>query len=97
VRWGQAEPAPGHRAVADRVFRSDIYRSAASELALACPIADRKVEGAHADPWILPTNGAPLAMAPDDFLDGSIFDSSNAEAQSIAPKTRNAGEQQDAL
>jgi nitrate/nitrite transport system substrate-binding protein len=97
VRWGQAEPAPGLRAVADRVFRSDIYRAAASELALACPIADRKAEGAHVDPWILPTNGAPLAMAPDDFLDGSIFDPSNAEAQSVAPTVRNAGDQQDAL
>ncbi|MDP2330915.1 MAG: nitrate transporter, partial [Reyranella sp.] len=97
VRWGQAEPAPDQRAVADRVFRSDIYRAAASELALACPIADRKVEGAHVDPWILPTNGAPLAMAPDDFLDGSIFDPASAEAESIAPKTRDAGDQQDAL
>jgi nitrate/nitrite transport system substrate-binding protein len=74
VRWGQVAPRDDLRAVADRVFRSDVYRAAASELGLPCPLSDRKVEGAHGDPWILPTNGAPVAMGPDRFLDGSIFD-----------------------
>ena len=74
VRWGQVAPRDDLRAIADRVFRSDIYRAAASELGLPCPLSDRKVEGAHGDPWILPTNGAPVAMGPDRFLDGSIFD-----------------------
>ena len=76
-RWcagGQVAPRDDLRAVADRVFRSDVYRAAASELGLPCPLSDRKVEGAHGDPWILPTNGAPVAMGPDRFLDGSIFD-----------------------
>jgi ABC-type nitrate/sulfonate/bicarbonate transport system substrate-binding protein len=74
VRWGQVAPRDDLRAVADRVFRSDVYRAAASELGLPCPLSDRKVEGAHGDPWILPTNGAPVAMGPDRFLDGSVFD-----------------------
>ena len=74
VRWGQVAPRDDLRAVADRVFRSDVYLAAASELGLPCPLSDRKVEGAHGDPWILPTNGAPVAMGPDRFLDGSIFD-----------------------
>lgn len=77
VRWGQAPPRADLRAVADRVFRSDIYRAAASELGLPCPLCDRKIEGAHPDPWILPTNGAPVAMGPDTFLDGSVFDPRN--------------------
>ena len=76
VRWGQVAPRADMRAVADRVFRSDIYRAAASELGLPCPLIDRKIEGAHPDPWILPTNGAPVAMGPDSFLDGSVFDPS---------------------
>jgi nitrate/nitrite transport system substrate-binding protein len=74
VRWGQVSPRDDLRAIADRVYRSDIYRAAASELGLPCPLGDRKVEGAHGDPWILPTNGAPVAMGPDRFLDGSVFD-----------------------
>ncbi len=77
VRWGQIAPQPGLRAVADRVFRTDIFRAAASELGLPCPLTDRKIEGAHGDPWILPTNGAPVAMGPDRFLDGSVFDPGN--------------------
>lgn len=74
VRWGQVAPRADMRAVADRVFRADIYRAAASELGLPCPLSDRKAEGAHSDPWIMPTNGAPVAMGPDSFLDGSVFD-----------------------
>jgi len=74
VRWGQIAPRPDLGAVADRVFRTDIYRAAASELGLPCPLTDRKPEGAHGAPWILPTNGAPIAMGPDKFFDGSVFD-----------------------
>ena len=85
VRWGQADPAVNLRAVADRVFRCDIYRAAASELALPCPTSDRKLEGAHAHPWILQTNGRPIAMAPDDFLDGSVFDPSSSPVKQDAP------------
>ena len=81
VRWGQVAPRTDMRAVADRVFRSDIYRAAASELGLPCPLSDRKVEGAHPDPWIIPTNGAPVAMGPDSFLDGSVFDPSKKTSE----------------
>jgi two-component system, oxyanion-binding sensor len=80
VRWGQVAPRADMPAVADRVFRSDIYRAAASELGLPCPLVDRKAEGAHPDPWILPTNGAPVAMGPDSFLDGSVFDPRNEKS-----------------
>jgi two-component system, oxyanion-binding sensor len=92
VRWGQAPPRDDLRAVADRVFRSDIYRAAASQLGLPCPLADRKVEGAHSDPWILPTNGAPVAMAPDNFLDGSVFDPSSETAKTFRPQESRYGQ-----
>jgi two-component system, oxyanion-binding sensor len=88
MRWGQADAGIGDpQAVADRVFRCDIYRAAASELALPCPTESRKPEGAHADPWILPTNGRPIAMAADDFLDGSVFDLSDPAALRVAAPT----------
>jgi ABC-type nitrate/sulfonate/bicarbonate transport system substrate-binding protein len=85
VRWGQAPRGVDAFAVADRVFRSDLYRRAAAELGLACPRVDRKPEGLHEAPWMLPTDGAPIAMAPDIFLDGSRFDPSNEAAPDRAP------------
>jgi nitrate/nitrite transport system substrate-binding protein len=94
VRWGQVAARDDLRAVADRVFRSDIYRAAASELGLPCPLSDRKVEGAHSDPWILPTNGAPVAMGPDRFLDGSVFDpeSDNKTSTTFKQQESNHGD-----
>lgn len=71
---GQIEKAIDVRGVAAAVYRSDLYREAARELGLACPIADEKLEGAHALPWRLETDGAPLDMPPDRFLDGRSFD-----------------------
>ena len=91
VRWGQVAPRRDMRAVADRVFRSDIYRAAASELGLPCPLDDRKVEGAHPDPWIIPTNGAPVAMGPDSFLDGSVFDPSTETSKTFKQQESNHG------
>lgn len=95
VRWGQVAPRDDLRAVADRVFRCDIYRAAASELGLPCPLTDRKVEGAHVDPWILPTNGRPVAMGPDRFLDGSVFDLSQAAGPTASAQGGAASRQQD--
>ncbi len=95
VRWGQVAPRDDMPAIADRVFRCDIYRAAASELGLPCPLTDRKAEGAHADPWILPTNGRPVAMGPDRFLDGSVFDSSDSAGLTTSAQGGAAGRQRD--
>lgn len=91
VRWGQIAPRPDLGAVADRVFRTDIYRAAASELGLPCPLTDRKPEGAHGDPWILPTNGAPVAMGPDRFFDGSVFDPGSETSTILKQQESNHG------
>ena len=56
VRWGQADAIADHRAVADRVFRPDLYRSAAAALGIGCPPEDRKPEGAHGEPAVPPIN-----------------------------------------
>lgn len=60
ARWGQAGPDADLRGVADRVFRTDIYRTAARELSLPCPIDDRKPAGAHGEPWSEPATAQPL-------------------------------------
>jgi nitrate/nitrite transport system substrate-binding protein len=50
VRWGQASPSIDITAISDRVYRTDIYRTAAGEIGIACPEFDRLAPGAHGDP-----------------------------------------------
>lgn len=85
-RWGQITDEVDLPGVADRVFRCDLYRSAAGELGLPCPAYDRKIEGAHADPWVLTCDSGSIAMGADCFLDGSNFDPSTATlAPAVGP------------
>jgi nitrate/nitrite transport system substrate-binding protein len=57
VRWKQAPADTDIKAVADRVYRTDIYRAAAREMNVACPEVDRLPPGGH---------GEPLLPSPDD-------------------------------
>ena len=50
VRWGQAPADTDVRAVADRVYRTDLYRAAARDMGVACPDADRLPPGGHGEP-----------------------------------------------
>jgi nitrate/nitrite transport system substrate-binding protein len=50
VRWGQVSPSIDIAATSDRVYRTDIYRSAAGEMGVACPELDRLPAGAHGEP-----------------------------------------------
>jgi len=43
------------KAVADRVYRTDIYRAAAREMNVACPETDRLPPGGHGEP-LLPSH-----------------------------------------
>jgi len=52
VRWGQASPSIDIEATADRVYRTDLFRTAASEMGIACPAADRLPPGAHGEPLV---------------------------------------------
>jgi ABC-type nitrate/sulfonate/bicarbonate transport system substrate-binding protein len=74
VRWGQLEKADGLAEVIDAVYRPDLYREVAADLGIATPTIDWKTEGAHVTPWVLEQATAPIAMAPDRFLDGKPFD-----------------------
>ena len=71
VRWGQADAVADHRAVADRVFRPDLYRAAAAALGIGCPPEDRKPEGAHGEPAVPPIN------KPESSLGTSIQERAN--------------------
>lgn len=74
LRWGQIGPEVNIRAVADAVYRPDLFRQAAKALGQPAPLVDDKAEGGHAEPWLLEEATSPIAMAPDQFLDGRIFD-----------------------
>ena len=79
-RWGQIAEADATRAVAERVYRPDIYRAAAREVGRPAPRIDWKTEGAHAASWVLEEADAPIPMGPDRFLDGRVFDPSRPAA-----------------
>jgi two-component system, oxyanion-binding sensor len=74
LRWGQIDPPLDITALADAVYRTDIYRDAAAGLGVATPLIDMKSEGAHSAPWLLEAATTPIAMGPDAFLDGREFD-----------------------
>ncbi len=50
VHWKQAPADTDIKAVADRVYRTDIYRAAAREMGMACPELDRLPPGGHGEP-----------------------------------------------
>ena len=55
VRWKQAPPDIDVKAMADRVYRTDIYRAAAREMGIECPDVDRLPPGSHGEP-LFPTD-----------------------------------------
>ncbi len=52
VRWGQVSADIDRTAIADRVYRTDLYRAAAREMGVACPETDRLPPGGHGEPLI---------------------------------------------
>ena len=52
VRWKQAPADTDIKAVADRVYRTDIYRAAAREMGVDCPDVDRLPPGGHGEPLL---------------------------------------------
>lgn len=63
VRWGQAPADTDVRAVADRVYRTDLYRAAAHDMGVACPESDRLPPGGHGEP-LVPTVDDTVATRP---------------------------------
>ncbi len=69
-RWGQLGPDTDIAAVADAVYRPDIYRAAASRLGIKAPSVDFKTEGTHAQSHV--EDG--VVLGADLFCDGQTFD-----------------------
>jgi NitT/TauT family transport system ATP-binding protein/nitrate/nitrite transport system substrate-binding protein len=74
ARWGHVDRALDVPAVAAAVYRPDLYRLAAAEVGVTAPLDDTKTEGEHGAGWMLASTGAPIAMGPDRFCDGAVFD-----------------------
>jgi len=83
-RWKLIDPATDIGAVADAVYRTDLYREAAAALDKPFPLIDRKPEGLHAGPWTLAQASAPIPMGADLFFDGSYVSS----ARPVVPVAR---------
>lgn len=79
-RWKLIDPATDISAVADAVYRTDLYREAAAALDKPFPLIDRKPEGLHAGPWQLAQASAPIEMGADLFFDGSYVSSARPAA-----------------
>ncbi len=70
LRWGHLDRAVDIRAIAERVYRPDLLRTAADALGMGLPEIDYKTEGMHADAWAL--DG--IRLGSDRFFDGGAFD-----------------------
>lgn len=73
VRWDRLAAPTDWQQAAAQVYRPDLFREAAALLGLPAPAMTMKTEGEHALPWTLAAS-QPIAMGPDRFLDGRIFD-----------------------
>lgn len=77
IRWGHAPANLDIDVAAKAAFMPDFYRKIALELGVAAPNRNEKVEGAQSSAWVMTDASAPIAFAPDRFIDGRIFDPEN--------------------
>lgn len=81
VRWGQLPADADLLAAAHATYRPDIYRLAAARLGVALPTVDMKAEGGHRGAWKLGEGNAAVALGPDRFIDGAVFDPADVGAK----------------
>lgn len=74
TRWGLINSGLPLRAIAERVYRPDLYAAALAPDGAPIPAADRKREGEHATDWSLPASPGPIPMGPDLFCNGAVLD-----------------------
>ena len=74
ARWGLIEGPTSAEDLARRVYRPDLYAEALALIGVSIPLSDRKVEGGHSETWNSPATPAPIALEPDVFRDGAVFD-----------------------
>jgi len=76
-RWGDLQEPIDIRETASKVYRSDIFASAAKEMGISYPSITHKQEGLHKESWILNDNGMQIQMGADSFFDNKKYDSEN--------------------
>jgi NitT/TauT family transport system ATP-binding protein len=74
VRWGQVAHSAQAARTAFETYRPDLYRAALRDHGVALPGASAKVEGALRETLYVPAAGGRIALGPDGFFDGVIFD-----------------------
>ena len=72
VRWRQIDFRNEHLELVTNTYRPDLYRGALAPLQLELPSDDSKVEGANAT--ASSASSETLALEPDGFFDGKVFD-----------------------
>lgn len=73
-RWNHLSATADRKAIAESVYRPDIYRAAARLVGEPAPTEDLKPEGLHATLWQVPTEDGAMTMGSDRFFDGQRFD-----------------------
>ncbi len=73
-RWNHTDGSVDPRSVAYSSYRPDLYREAAQSLGIAAPIADEKLEGAHAGPYRCVSTDGELTLPADRHFDGGHYD-----------------------
>ena len=80
VRWGQVAYSPALAQKARAAYRPDLYRAALAVTGIDLPRASAKVEGAlEVETPVASRNGA-MALGPDGFFDGRLFDPDEIES-----------------
>ena len=74
VRSGQLSEDADLVAVAEAVYRPDIYRRSVGHLGLPVPVVDMKAEGGHRGVWKLGEGDEAVTLGPDRFIDNAVFD-----------------------
>jgi NitT/TauT family transport system ATP-binding protein/nitrate/nitrite transport system substrate-binding protein len=72
ARWRYIPPLAGRTAI--DIYRPDMFRAAARRCGISAPVEDSKSEGAHRSVWSADGSPSALAMQPDFFCDGQVFD-----------------------
>ena len=80
LRWREAGFSVEALEDARMTYRPDIYRAALGAIGAKLPGASSKVEGALTETQPMPALNGPLAMGPDGFFDGRIFDPAQIRA-----------------
>jgi nitrate/nitrite transport system substrate-binding protein len=80
LRWGHVEKPLDVRAATEAVYWTELHREVAAELGIPRPDGDEKVEGVHAQPWMLASRSGPIELGADLLLDGSRFDARHCTA-----------------